>query len=89
MTNWNYIGVSLGKKPVKINGHNVWEYDWEDTSENHITVKDPRYGQNHKMNVYKIFIDSGEEIKFAAGEFSNCVWGFYVPSEKNNQTTNN
>jgi hypothetical protein len=40
-------------------------------------VKDPQYNQDYSFPVYKIEAQ-GKTIKFATGEFSNGVWGFYV-----------
>ena len=57
-------------------GVNIFKYNWKSTGER-IEVKDPLYGQNHLLYVYTVKIHK-EEYKFAAGEFSNCVWGFYV-----------
>jgi hypothetical protein len=37
-------------------------------------VKDPTYGLEYDFEVWEI----PPGIKFAAGEFSNGVWGFYV-----------
>ena len=42
-----------------------------------IDVKDPLYGQKYRFPVYKVLIDE-KEYEFAAGEFSNCVYGFYI-----------
>ena len=41
---------------------------------------DPHYGLEKVFHVYEAEID-GQILRFAAGEFSNCVWGFYL--EKN------
>lgn len=57
-------------------GVNIFDYEWKHTSES-VKVRDPLYGQEYKFHVYTVTID-GQEQKFAAGEFSNCVWGFYV-----------
>lgn len=38
-------------------------------------VRDPLYGQEYKFPVYTV-VTRGEEQEFAAGEFSNCIWGF-------------
>ena len=45
-----------------------------------VKVKDPIYHQDHTFEVWQVEID-GQIHRFAAGEFSNCVWGFYL--EKN------
>lgn len=57
-------------------GVNIFDYDWNDTGEK-VKVKDPLYGQEYSFPIYKVFI-KGRKRTFAAGEFSNCVWGFYI-----------
>lgn len=57
-------------------GVNIFNYEWKSTGQS-VTVCDPLYGQEYRFPVYKVMIH-GQEQKFAAGEFSNCVWGFYV-----------
>ena len=52
----------------KLFGVNIFDYDWQTTS------------QDHTFEVWQVEID-GQIHRFAAGEFSNCVWGFYL--EKN------
>ena len=42
-----------------------------------VVVKDPLYGQKYTFPVYKVNIQD-EEYAFAAGEFSNSVFGFYI-----------
>ncbi len=42
-----------------------------------VAVKDPLYGQDYNFPVYKVVIEN-QEFEFAAGEFSNCVYGFYI-----------
>lgn len=61
---------------VRLFGVNIFNREWHDTGE-HVIVYDPHYNQPHNFNVYTVTI-LGIQRKFAAGEFSNCVWGFYV-----------
>lgn len=57
-------------------GVNIFNYEWNGTGEM-ITVFDPKYHEEHIFKVYTV--DIGGTIKrFAAGEFSNGVWGFYL-----------
>ena len=57
-------------------GVNIFDYKWENTGER-VDIKDPLYGQKYRFPVYKVRI--GEQVyQFAAGEFSNSVFGFYV-----------
>jgi len=80
MNNWSYLGTVFDGILLEIEGCNVWDYEWQDSDEKPIMVPHPQYsGQKHKMDVYIIKAPNNREIKFAAGEFSNCVWGFYVP----------
>lgn len=57
-------------------GVNIFDYDWIDTKEK-ITVIDPIYHKKCDISVYNVII-KGKIRKFAAGEFSNCIWGFYI-----------
>ena len=60
----------------KIKGLNIWTHQWKSTGEK-IDVLDPLYGRNHKIEVFEIYKDN-MIVKFAAGEFSNCMWGIYL-----------
>ncbi len=57
-------------------GVNIFDYEWIRTEEK-IDVADPLYGQKYTFPVYKVFIKE-KGHKFAAGEFSNSVFGFYI-----------
>lgn len=57
-------------------GVNIFDYKWSYTGEK-ITIKDPLYHQIFDFDIFTVDIN-GVSKKFAAGEFSNCVWGFYL-----------
>lgn len=57
-------------------GVNIFDHEWKDTRKS-VKVCDPVYGREYKFRVYTVIIN-GREKEFAAGEFSNCVWGFYL-----------
>lgn len=57
-------------------GVKIFDYKWEMTGEK-ADVRDPNYKQKFSFNVYTVDID-GTKIRFAAGEFSPYVWGFFV-----------
>ena len=44
------------------------------------TVKDPHYGNEREFRVHEVVL-SNRTIRFAADEFSNTIWGFYLPEE--------
>ncbi len=56
-------------------GVNIFDYEWESTGKR-VKVRDPNGGER-KIDVYAVTID-GQRHEFAAGEFSMCVWGFYL-----------
>lgn len=54
-------------------GRNIFAYAWDDTGE-FAVVKD---GRTYRLPVYTVNID-GELHRFAADEFSNGQWRFYL-----------
>lgn len=60
----------------KIFGVNIFDHKWTDTGER-VTVTDPLYHQEYEFCVFTVEI-KGKTKKFVAGEFSNCVYGFYL-----------
>lgn len=73
--NWKHIKTLTDGEKYEISGINIWQHDWIDTGEK-ICLKDPLYSQNYIFNVYRIE-NTKNNIEFAAGEFSNCIWGIY------------
>jgi hypothetical protein len=79
---WEFVGIVFESDPIEVYGLNPWGFKWHDLKQEPIVVAHPQYSsQRHEMHRYEI--KCGEKvIEFAAGEFSNLVYGFYVPSEK-------
>jgi hypothetical protein len=75
-SDWEFVGAGSDGQSFTIGGLDVWEHDWRDTKER-AHVKDPRYQQDFTLHVWEIH-SGGRVVAFAAGEFSNCMWGFYV-----------
>jgi len=76
---WRFVAIVLDGDPVSVGGVNPWGLKWRRLPEPPITVAHPSWPeQRHRMFVYELDSPSGP-IKFAAGEFSLCAWGFYVP----------
>lgn len=59
----------------------IFDYKWQRTSES-VQIRDPLYGQPYTFPIYTAVIRE-KTYTFAAGEFSNCVWGFYIPTDGN------
>ena len=68
---------------------NIFDCDWQTTGKR-VKVQDPIYHQDHTFEVWQVEID-GQIRRFAAGEFSNCVWGVYLEkgTEGRGETTKN
>jgi hypothetical protein len=76
---WSLLGIVTEGSAVQVDGINLWDHAWEPASSRSITVAHPTYpDQRHQMWVYKLHGVS-DSVLFAAGEFSNSVWGFYTP----------
>jgi hypothetical protein len=75
---WKHLTTLVDGERYYINGLNIWDHKWISTGER-ISVQDPVYGQVYSMRVYEI-ISGIETIRFAAGEFSNCIFGIYQES---------
>ncbi len=74
---WQFSGVASDTRAFLIKGLDVWAFQWWEEGEV-AEVEDPLYGQPHTFAVYTV-TDGTQTVKFAAGEFSAGVWGFYLP----------
>ena len=54
-------------------GVNIFDYDWQLTGKR-VQVKEPIYGQDCVFEVWQVEVN-GQQKRFVAGEFSNCIWG--------------
>jgi hypothetical protein len=80
MEEWKVVGVVIEGQPIDLEGLNPWKLEWRETQEDAIELPHPSYPtQRHRMRVYKME-GAGKIVKFAAGELSANVWGFYLPS---------
>lgn len=75
---WQFYRSVLDGEERSVNGLNIWDYPWKDLRRS-VLVKDLVYGQDQVMGIYEIR-DKEITVVFAAGEFSNLVWGFYLPA---------
>lgn len=76
---WRFISIGFEGQQTDVGGINPWEVEWTATG-GRIMVTHPQYpSQRHVMFTYEVK-GSVPPIRFAAGEFSNGVWGFFVPA---------
>lgn len=78
---WKHKTTIYDGEKFEISGLNIWDFKWQTTKEK-ININDPLYGQSYLFDVYKIQ-NLNIEVLFAAGEFSNCVWGIYLNEDNN------
>ncbi len=77
---WKHVAMGFEGEPGSLGGLNPWQLKWHSLAEPQITVAHPSYTQErHLMWIYELHAE-GTIVKFAAGEFSNGFWGFYVPA---------
>lgn len=75
---WRSVGVATEGQPILLRGLNVWDHDWKRVQGPPLQLPHPSYPSRlYSMSVYKI-TNRGECVRFAAGELSANVWGFYV-----------
>ncbi|MEM9686437.1 MAG: hypothetical protein AAF934_05890 [Bacteroidota bacterium] len=72
---WVYKNTIQENEKFKINGINIWDTEWRSTNK-YISVEDPLYNQPFLFEIYELKTKK-EKIIFAAGEFSNGIWGIY------------
>ncbi len=76
---WTCVGIVFDGDAIELDGVNPWQHSWRDTGEI-LWMRHPSYPtQLHDLSEYTLEAD-GRTIRFAAGELSNTVWGFYLPA---------
>ena len=74
---WRYVHIGFEGDEFEIRGIRVWSPPWISTGDR-ITVAHPQHShERHPMWTYRIEV-AERTVEFAAGEFSNGVWGFFV-----------
>jgi hypothetical protein len=77
---WKVAGIVLDGEDIRLDGLNPWDLKWQRAQEDPIMLECPKYSdQLYKFWIYRVESDS-RVVKFAAGELSNNVWAFYLPS---------
>lgn len=75
---WRFVHIGPEGDGITIDGITVWDTHWANM-ERRIIVAHAQYpNQRHSMHTYRASM-TGHTLDFAAGEFSNGVWGFFVP----------
>jgi len=78
---WVFVGNCVDGERFELEGINVWSRGWQATGEETRT-NDPMYTwQHYDFPVYTM-TDGVKTVEFAAGEFSNMIWGFFQRKQK-------
>jgi len=73
---WRYVGHCVEGEQFLIDGVDISDHIWHPTDESPVEVEDPLNHEPYSFDIWEVE-SNGRHIRFAAGEFSNCVWGFY------------
>jgi len=80
MSDWQFIGAYLDGEAFALEGTDVWKSTWLRREGEFAEVRDPHHHQRFRFEVFELPTAAGRVV-FAAGEFSNGVWGFYRPAD--------
>ncbi len=73
---WRYVGHCVEGERFLIDGVDVSDRVWRPTNEPTVEIEDPHDHRPGSFQVWEVQSDGGP-VRFAAGEVSNCVWGFF------------
>ena len=77
---WRHVATVAEGDRVAIDGVDPWRSSWHASDEPAIVVAHPSWpSQRHHLRVYELHTQA-RVVRFAAGELSPGVWGFFVPS---------
>ncbi|CAN5232138.1 hypothetical protein BH11PSE2_BH11PSE2_21590 [soil metagenome] len=77
---WRDVHVGFEGDDFKVEGRAVWKDKWRPIDTEKLQLPHPAY--RHELHSYWVYEigEADRPIRFAAGELSNGVWGFYVPA---------
>jgi hypothetical protein len=77
---WRVVHVGVEGDDLRIGGLPVWTSEWRRVEAAPVGLPHPQH--QHQVHTYWIFEigDVSAPVRFASGELSNGVYGFYVPA---------
>ena len=75
---WVFFDSCADGERLEIQGIDVWQCKWVRCDGEMAVVRDPHYQERREFEVYTL-VQGERRVRMAAGEFSNGIWGFYVP----------
>lgn len=78
-TRWREAHIGFENDGFRLKGIDVWNASWREVKTEAVILPHPAHPQQrHSYWLYDIG-DFESPVRFAVGELSNGVWGFYVP----------
>ena len=79
---WRFVTATAGSEDTLfLGGRAVWKEEWRPVGKD-VRLPDPHYAnQVHVLSIY----ENGpldDPVRFAAGEFSNGIFGFFEPVDR-------
>lgn len=80
MTDWRFVHFGPENDELELGGLPVWREEWRELPEP-VSLSDPRDPSlRQRLDVFEIGL-AGATVRFAAGEFSRGLWGFFIPAD--------
>ncbi len=79
MAGWRVAHLGFENDGLTLAGFPIWQADWGQAEQETVQLPHPAHPQ--QLHTYWVFnLPGNPPLRFAAGELSNGVWGFYVPA---------
>jgi hypothetical protein len=82
MIGWHVKHIGFERDGLMIGGLSIWDSKWREVGNwSYVDLPHPAYADEvHRYWIYEIG-DEASPVRFASGELSPGVYGFYVPDE--------
>jgi hypothetical protein len=80
VSGWRAVHIGFENDGLRLGDLEVWRWPWRSAGLAPLRLPHPAHPhQVHDFDIYEIG-DARHPLRFATGELSNGVWGFYVPA---------
>ena len=78
---WRFVGMSPESGPFVIDGLNVWDYEWESSSQSNVSLPSPGIGTSIlSVSIYRV-TEAGRQVDFGCTDVSYGCYAFYVRAD--------
>ena len=83
---WREAHIGFANSGLRLDGLEVWKEKWRSLHLPSVNLPHPAYRQQiHAYDIYEIG-PLEKPVRFAVGELSNGVWGFYIPQARHGES---